>query len=240
MGTLAKTKITDLAVYTLQFHSDEALPRHAPHRIVHPGRPEPRPARDLPRQMLAHDGPRVAIAVVAMQAQDARETLDVVVHERVVQLVRGLLARRRHDAVPREKRKLGAGAGVGGGRGQRRGMYAQPAQVAQDEARRRQSGTGEAQERILWVRFEGDSIMEQGWDDGRHEEPRVPFFFRPGGVNRILSRSSSGMPKSEGQGERTRGRRQAAFPANLGPKCAPPRGCPPTNPNGPFLRARRI
>ena len=92
----------------------------------------------------------IVIAAVAMQAQDARETLEVVVHERVVQLLRGLLARRRHDAVPREKRKVrvragvGAGAGGGGGRGQRRGMYAQPAQVAQDEARRRQSGTGEA------------------------------------------------------------------------------------------------
>lgn len=71
--------------------------------------------------MFAHDGPRVAIAVVAMQAQDARETLEVVVHERVVQLVRGLLARRRHDAVPREKRKLGAGAGVGTGGGGGRG-----------------------------------------------------------------------------------------------------------------------
>lgn len=39
-------------------------------------------------------------------------------------------------------------------------MYAQPAQVTQDEARRRQSGTGEAQERILRVRFEGDAVME--------------------------------------------------------------------------------
>lgn len=186
MGDLGqKQSPTDLAVYALQLHSDEALPRHAPHRLVHPGRPEPRPARDLPRQMLPHDGPRVVavIAVVAVQAQDARETLEVVVHERVVQLVRGVLARRRHDAVPREKRKLGTGAGAGagggggGGRGQRRGMYAQPAQVAQDKARRRQSGTGEAQERVLRVRFEGDAIMEERWDDGRHEEPRVPFVF---------------------------------------------------------------
>ena len=149
--------MTDLAVYALQFHSHEAFSRHAPHRVVHPCRPQPRPTRDLPRQMLAHNIPR---ATVAVQPQDTRETLEVVVHEGVVQLLRGFFARRRHDAMPREKGEFGAGAGVGGGRGQRRRMHAQPAQVAHDEARRRESGAGEAQERVLGVRFEGDAVME--------------------------------------------------------------------------------
>ena len=117
--------------------------------------------------MRVDNGPR---ATVAMQPQDAREALEVVVDERVVQLLRGLLARRRHDAVTREKRELGPC-----GRSQRRGMHAQPAEVAHDEAGWRQGGAGEAQERILWVGFEGHAIVEQGWDDGRHEEARVPF-----------------------------------------------------------------
>ena len=111
--------------------------------------------------MLANNIPR---ATVAVQPQDTRETLEVVVHEGVVQLLRGFFARRRHDAMPREKGELGAraraGVGVGGGCGQRRRMHAQPAQVAHDEARRRQSGAGEAQERVLGVRFEGDAVME--------------------------------------------------------------------------------
>jgi hypothetical protein len=41
-----------------------------------------------------------------MQPQDAREALEVIMDERMVQLLRGLLARRRHDAVTREKREL--------------------------------------------------------------------------------------------------------------------------------------
>ena len=105
--------------------------------------------------MLAHDAPRAAVAV---QPQDARETLEVVVHEGVVQLLRGFFARRRDDAVPWEKGELGAGAGSG--RGQCRWMHTQPAQVAHDEACRRQRGAGEAQERVLWVRFEGDAVVE--------------------------------------------------------------------------------
>ena len=109
--------------------------------------------------MLAHDTPRAA---VAMQPQDTREALEVVVHEGVVQLLRGFFARRRHDAMSRQKGELelGARAGAGGGRSQRRWMHAQPAQVAHDEARRGQSGTGEAQERVLWMRFESDAIVE--------------------------------------------------------------------------------
>jgi len=107
--------------------------------------------------MLAHDTPRAAVAV---QPQDTRETLEVVVHEGVVQLLRGLFARRRHDAMPWEKLEGKLGIGVGNGRGQRRRMHTQPAQVAHDEARRRQSRAGEAQERVLWVRFEGDAVME--------------------------------------------------------------------------------
>jgi hypothetical protein len=97
-----------------------------------------------------------------MQPQDARETLEVVVHERVIELLRCLFARRRHDAVPREKRKLGvrAGAETGSGRGQCCGMHAQPTQVAQDETQRRQSGMGETQERVLRVRFEGDAVVK--------------------------------------------------------------------------------
>ena len=103
--------------------------------------------------MLAHDAPRAAVAV---QPQDARETLEVVVHEGVVQLLGGFFARRRHDAVPWEKGELGAGSG----RGQRRWMHTQPAQVAHDEACGRQGGAREAQERVLWVRFERDAVME--------------------------------------------------------------------------------
>ena len=107
--------------------------------------------------MLAHNTPRAAVAV---QPQDARETLEVVVHEGVIQPLRGFFARRRHDAMPWEKGELGTGAGAGSGRGQRRWMHTQPAHVAHDEACGRESGAGEAQERVLWVRFEGDAVME--------------------------------------------------------------------------------
>ena len=54
-------------------------------------------------------------------------------------------------------------------------MHAQAAQIAHDEAGGGESGTREAQEHILRVRFEGDAIVEQRWDDGRDKKTRIPF-----------------------------------------------------------------
>ena len=51
-------------------------------------------------------------AAVSVEPQNPREALEVIVHERVVQLLRGLLAARSHDAVPREERERAAGGGV--------------------------------------------------------------------------------------------------------------------------------
>ena len=94
-----------------------------------------------------------------MQPQDTREALEVVVNEGVVQLLRGFFARGLHDPMFREKGELGAGVGTSR-RSQRCWMHAQSAQVAHDEACRGQSGTGEAQARVLWVRFKGNRIVE--------------------------------------------------------------------------------
>ena len=162
-----KAKLTDLTIHALQFHPHEALPRQTPHGIIHPRRPEPRTARNLPRQMRTQRGPRAA---VAMQPQDARETLEVVVHEGVIELLRGVFGRGRHHAVSREKREFGAG-----GSAQGRGMHAQAAQIAHDEAGGGECGTREAQEHVLRVRFEADAIVKQRWDDGRDEKTRIPF-----------------------------------------------------------------
>ena len=94
----------------------------------------------------------------------------MVVHEGVIELLRGVFGRGGHHAVSREKREFGAGGGAQG-----RGMHAQAAQIAHDEAGGGESGTREAQEHVLRVRFEGDAIVEQGWDDGRDEKTRIPF-----------------------------------------------------------------
>lgn len=105
-----------------------------------------------------------------MQPQDARKALEVVVHERVVELLRGVFGRGSHDAVPREKHEFGAGGGAQG-----RGVHAQAAQIAHDEAGGGERGTREAQEHVLRVRFEGDAVVKQRWDDGRYEKTRIPF-----------------------------------------------------------------
>ena len=102
-------KTTDLAVHAFQFHPHEALPRHAPHAIIHPRRPQPRTARNLPRQMRTHRGPRAAITV---QSQDARKTLQMVMYESVIKLLGGVFGRRRHDAVSREESKFAPGGGA--------------------------------------------------------------------------------------------------------------------------------
>ena len=119
--------------------------------------------------MRAHRGPR---ATVAMQPQDARKALEVVVHERVIELLRGVLGRGSHDAVPREEDEFRAGGGAQG-----RGVHAQAAQIAHDEAGWGERGTREAQKHVLRVRFEGDAVVKQRWDDGRHEKTRIPFFW---------------------------------------------------------------
>jgi hypothetical protein len=92
--------------------------------------------------MLAHDAPHAAVAV---RPQDARKTLEVAVHDGVAKLPGGFLARRGHDAVPWEKGELGACSG----RGQRRWMHTQPAQVAHNEACGHQGGARGAGERVL-------------------------------------------------------------------------------------------
>ena len=104
-----------------------------------------------------------------MEPQNAREALEMIVDECVVQLLRGLLARRGHDAVPREERECTTGGGL-----QRRRVDAQPAEIAQDEAQRRQGRATEAQERVLRVCLESDAVVEQGRDNCRDEEARVP------------------------------------------------------------------
>jgi hypothetical protein len=121
----------------------------------------------------AHDGPRAAVGV---QPQHAREALQVIVHEGVVQLLGGVLARRRHDAVLREEGELFR-VRAAGRCGERRGVYAQPAEIAHYEAGGRERRAGEAQERVLRVRFEGDAVVEQRWDDPRYEKARISFFF---------------------------------------------------------------
>jgi len=121
-----------------------------------------------------------------MEPQNAREALEVVVDERVVQLLRGLLAGRGHDAVPREERELAAGGGVQGRR-----VDPQPAQIAQDEAQRREGGTGEAQERVLRVCLESDAVVKQGRDNRRDKEACIPA------APRLLSEEN--LPKVSGK-----------------------------------------
>ena len=53
-------------------------------------------------------------------------------------------------------------------------MDPQPAQIAQDEAQRRQGGTGEAQERVLWVGLESDAVVKQGRDNCCDKEACIP------------------------------------------------------------------
>jgi len=104
-----------------------------------------------------------------VEPQNPCEALEVIVDEGVVQLLRGLLAGRGHDAVPREERELAAGGGLQGRR-----MDSQPAQIAQDEAQWRKGGTREAQQRVLWMCLESDTVMEQGRDNCRDEEACIP------------------------------------------------------------------
>jgi hypothetical protein len=112
-----------------------------------------------------------------VQPQHAREALQVVVDEGVVELLRGVFARRRHDAVLREEGEFRVAAAATGRCGERRGVYAQPAEIAHHEAGGRERRAGEAQERVLWVRFEGDAVVEERWDDPRYEKARISLFF---------------------------------------------------------------
>ena len=84
--------------------------------------------------MRAHRRPRAPIPV---QSQDARETLEVVVHERVIELLRGVFGRRSHDAVSREKCEFRAA----GGSVQGRRVHAQAAEIAHYEAGWGERGT---------------------------------------------------------------------------------------------------
>jgi len=116
--------------------------------------------------MRAHRGPRAAVRV---QPQDARETLEVVVDQCVVQLLGGLFARCGHDAVLRQEGEFRA-AGRGG---QGRRVHAQSSQIAHDEARGRRCRTRDAQEHVLRVRFEGNPVVQQRRNHTRHKEAQI-------------------------------------------------------------------
>ena len=95
-----KARTTNLVTHTLYFHLHEALPRQTLHGIIHPRPPEPRTMRNLPRQMRAYRGPRATIAV---QSQDARQTLEVVVNKGVIKYLRSVFGLRNHGIFSREK-----------------------------------------------------------------------------------------------------------------------------------------
>ncbi|KAH9993394.1 hypothetical protein BJV77DRAFT_961891 [Russula vinacea] len=61
---------------------------------------------EFPRQMRAHRRPRATIAV---QPQDARQTLEVIVNKGVIKHPRSVFGLRNHGLVSREKREFRAG-----------------------------------------------------------------------------------------------------------------------------------
>ena len=99
-------KTTDLTRHTLYLHPQVALPRQTLHGIIHPRPPEPRTVRNFPRQMRAHRRPRATIAV---QPQDARQMLEVIVNPCVIKHPRSVFGLRNHGLVSRKKQEFRAG-----------------------------------------------------------------------------------------------------------------------------------
>lgn len=104
-----------------------------------------------------------------MQSERARKALEVVEYERVIQLLRGLLQARRRNAVPRQEHEGNPSA-----RAQRVRVHPQAAEVAYDEAAHALRRARYAHKRVLRVRLEGDSVVQQGRDERGDEQPSVP------------------------------------------------------------------
>ena len=72
---------TDLAIHAFQLHSHQTFTWEALHGRVHPRRPQPRTAGDLPGKMCAYQLPR---ATVRVEAQNPCEALEVIMDEGVI------------------------------------------------------------------------------------------------------------------------------------------------------------